>query len=99
MSPLSPQRTFLAANGVPLATGIGLSCFTDVPAAPVHGQFTLGMVWGLVQCGLLVATAWWYETRSARACDPHENSQLSRRPGATMTFDAFGTDGPRAVRR
>ncbi|MFD7966677.1 hypothetical protein ACFV5J_38420 [Streptomyces zaomyceticus] len=93
------QRDFLTANGVPLAAGVYLSTFTDVPATPVYGQVTLGLLWGLLQCGLLVATAWRYETRSTRECDPHEESLLSRRPGAATTFDAFSADSPSAVRR
>ncbi|MEU9171569.1 hypothetical protein AB0D34_27845 [Streptomyces sp. NPDC048420] len=68
------QRAFLVVNAVPFAVGSVLSCFTDVPAVPVHGNFTLGMAWGLVQCGLFVATAWLYENRSTRSSDPIEQS-------------------------
>ncbi|MFD8952499.1 hypothetical protein ACFV0B_27000 [Streptomyces xanthophaeus] len=93
------QRGVLTANGVPLAAGIYLSSFTDVPATPIYGQVTLGLLWGLLQCGLLVATAWRYETRSPRECDPHEESLLSLHPGAATTFDAHPADGPWAVRR
>ncbi|MER5966724.1 hypothetical protein [Streptomyces sp. NPDC002057] len=93
------QRDFLTANGVPLVVGVYLSTFTDVPATPVCGQVTLGLLWGLLQCGLLVATAWRYETRSTRECDPYEESLLSRRPATATTFDAFSVDSPSAVRR
>ncbi|MFV6025841.1 hypothetical protein [Streptomyces sp. NPDC056264] len=93
------QRDFLTANGVPLAVGVYLSTFTDVPATSVYGQFTLGLLWGLLQCGLLVATAWRYETRSARECDPYEDSLLSLHPGGATTFDAFSADSPSGVRR
>ncbi|MEU5060152.1 MULTISPECIES: hypothetical protein [unclassified Streptomyces] len=44
--------------------------FTDIPAVPVHGHLTLGLVWGILQCVLFVATAWWHETRSTRLCGP-----------------------------
>ncbi|MCX4515128.1 hypothetical protein OHA27_33375 [Streptomyces sp. NBC_01619] len=74
------QRSFLVANAVPLAAGIALSSFTDIPAVPVYGQLTLGLVWGILQCGLFVATAWLYETRSTRLCDPVEQSLASGMP-------------------
>ncbi|MFE5483841.1 hypothetical protein [Streptomyces sp. NPDC056527] len=94
------QRGFLVANGVPLAAGISLSSFTDVPAVPVFGQLTVGLLWGLLQCGLLVATAWRYETRSARTCDPLEESLTSGLPdAATLTFGAHRINGRRAVDR
>jgi sulfite exporter TauE/SafE len=68
------QRAFVVVNAVPFMTGIMLSCFTDVPAVSVHGHLTLGLVWGILQCGLFVASAWWYETRSTRSGDPLEES-------------------------
>ena len=68
------QRAFLVVNAVPFALGSVLSCFTDVPAVPVHGNFTLGMAWGILQCGLFVVTAWLYEIRSTRSSDPIEHS-------------------------
>ncbi|MER6961886.1 hypothetical protein [Streptomyces sp. NPDC000618] len=71
------QRAFLVVNAVPFTVGSVLSCFTDVPAVPVHGEFTLGMVWGILQCGLFVATAWLYENRSTRSSDPFEQSLTS----------------------
>ncbi|MFG2730319.1 DUF485 domain-containing protein [Streptomyces canus] len=68
------QRSFLVVNAIPFVTGIVLSCFTDVPAASVHGHLTLGLVWGVLQCVLFVASAWRYETRSTRSGDPIEES-------------------------
>ncbi|GAB3009160.1 hypothetical protein GCM10023080_089170 [Streptomyces pseudoechinosporeus] len=68
------QRAFVVVNAVPFTTGIALSCFTDVPAVSVHGPLTLGLVWGVLQCGLFVASAWLYETRSTRSGDPLEES-------------------------
>lgn len=68
------QRAFVVVNAVPFMTGILLSCFTDVPAVSVHGHLTLGLVWGILQCGLLVASTWLYETRSTRSGDPLEES-------------------------
>lgn len=71
------QRAFLVVNGVPFLIGSVLSCFTDVPAVPVFGKFNLGMVWGIAQCALFVATAWLYEMRSTRSSDPLEQSLTS----------------------
>lgn len=71
------QRAFLAVNAVPLAAGIVLHSFTDVPAIPVYGRLTLGLLWGILQSGLFVATAWWYEARCTRSCDPIEHSLVS----------------------
>jgi hypothetical protein len=68
------QRAFVVVNGGPFLAGITLSCFTDVPTVSVHGHLTLGLVWGILQCGLFVASAWWYETRSRRSGDPLEES-------------------------
>ncbi|MFF3380476.1 hypothetical protein ACFYXF_46950 [Streptomyces sp. NPDC002680] len=68
------QRAFVVVNAVPFMTGIVLSCFTDVPAVSVHGQLTLGLVWGILQCGLFVASAWWYERQSTRSDDLFEES-------------------------
>lgn len=76
------QRSFLVVNAVPLAAGIVLSSFTDIPAEPVYGQLTLGVVWGILQLGLFVATAWLHETRSTRLCDPIEQSLTSGMPQA-----------------
>ncbi|MER7690446.1 DUF485 domain-containing protein [Streptomyces sp. NPDC097610] len=71
------QRAFLFVNAVPFVVGIVLSCFTDIPAVAVYGELTLGLVWGTLQCVLFVATAWWYENRSARSSDPLEQSLTS----------------------
>ncbi|MFJ9712879.1 DUF485 domain-containing protein [Streptomyces sp. NPDC101234] len=71
------QRSFLLVNTVPFAVGITLSCFTDIPAVAVYGKVTLGLVWGILQCALFVATAWLYESRSARSVDPLEQSLLA----------------------
>ncbi|MGW7823589.1 hypothetical protein ACWGLF_36940 [Streptomyces puniciscabiei] len=68
------QRALLAVNGVPFAAGILLSSFTDVPSVPVHGRLTLGLVWGVLQIGLFVTTACFYEARCTRSCDPLEHS-------------------------
>ncbi|MEH0420803.1 DUF485 domain-containing protein [Streptomyces sp. B21-083] len=88
------QRAFLVLNAVPFAVGIVLSCFTDVPGAAVYGEFTLGMVWGILQCALFVATAWLYDMRSTRSSDPIEQSLTSDVPYAEMsgavTADGFG---------
>ncbi|MFG1667782.1 hypothetical protein [Streptomyces sp. Y7] len=48
---------------MPLAAGIVLSTFTDIPAVSVSGNLTLGILWSVLQCGLFVATAWAYEAR------------------------------------
>ncbi|MES5823734.1 hypothetical protein [Streptomyces sp. RG80] len=61
-------------NGIPFAVGITLSCFTDVPAVEVYGKLTLGLVWGVLQCALFVATAWLYEMRSTRSADRLEQT-------------------------
>lgn len=71
------QRAFLVVNAVPFVGGIALSSFTDVPALRVRGELTLGVIWGILQCGLFVVTAWLYESRSARSCDPLERSLTS----------------------
>ncbi|KUO07224.1 hypothetical protein AQJ58_36415 [Streptomyces sp. DSM 15324] len=71
------QRAFLTVNAVPFTIGTVLSCFTGVPAVRVHGVLTLGMVWGILQCGLFVATAWLHEARSTRLSDPIEQSLTS----------------------
>ncbi|WP_405864014.1 MULTISPECIES: DUF485 domain-containing protein [unclassified Streptomyces] len=71
------QRAFLVVNAVPFTVGSVLSCFTDVPAVRVYGELTLGLVWGILQCGLFVATAWLYESRSTRSSDPIEQSLTS----------------------
>ncbi|WP_262706365.1 MULTISPECIES: hypothetical protein [Streptomyces] len=49
------QRAFVAANAVPLVVGIALSLLTAVPAVHVYGHVTLGLVWGILQCGLFVS--------------------------------------------
>ncbi|MEU2927159.1 hypothetical protein ABZ636_19230 [Streptomyces sp. NPDC007251] len=63
------QRVFVIANAVPLAASTMVFPFTDIPAVPVLGHLTLGVVWGILQCGLFMATAWWHEARSTRLCD------------------------------
>ncbi|MEU0403847.1 hypothetical protein ABZ318_27160 [Streptomyces sp. NPDC006197] len=68
------QLVFLVVNGVPFAVGVVLFPFSSLPGLPLFGQFTLGVVWGIAQCGLFVATAWWYERRSGRLCDPVEQA-------------------------
>ena len=80
------QRTFLFVNGVPLVIGITLSTFTDIPAAPVYGQLTLGIVWGILQCGLFITTAWLYENQSALWCDPIERSLTSGMPQSDASY-------------
>ncbi|MFI8537562.1 DUF485 domain-containing protein [Streptomyces aquilus] len=77
------QRAFLFVNGIPFAVGITLSCFTDVPGVQVYGELTLGLVWGVLQCALFIATAWLYEMRSTRSADPLEQA---------LTSDVFHTD-------
>ncbi|WP_424857891.1 hypothetical protein [Streptomyces sp. SAI-170] len=76
------QRVFLAVNAMPLAVGILLSCAAEAAAAPVYGRLTLGLVWGILQLGVFVASAWWYEVRSTRACDRLEQSSD---PGVPLT--------------
>lgn len=84
------QRAFLLANAVPFAVGIVLSRFTDVPATAVYGDLTLGIVWGLAQCALFVATAWQYEARSTQSSDPIERS---------LTSDVLPTEKPSGTER
>ncbi|WP_344317488.1 hypothetical protein [Streptomyces javensis] len=75
------RRALVAANAVPLVVGIALSLLTAVPAVHVYGHITLGLVWGILQCGLFVATVWVYETRCT-ACDPVERPRTSDVPQA-----------------
>lgn len=75
------RRAFVAANTVPLAVGIALSLLTSVPAVHVYGHITFGLVWGVLQCGLFVATVWVYEARCT-ACDPVERARTSGMPQA-----------------
>lgn len=79
------QRDFLVVNGVPFAVGITLSCFTDVPSVQVYGKLTLGLVWGVLQCALFIATAWLYERRSTRSADPLEQALTSAVPPAAVS--------------
>jgi hypothetical protein len=46
----------------------------------VFGHITLGLVWGILQCGLFVVTVWMYETRSTRLCAPVERPPASGMP-------------------
>lgn len=71
------QRSFFVVNAVPLAAGIVLGSFTGLPSVLVYGQLTLGVMWGILQCGLFVATAWRLEGQSTRLCDPIEQSLAS----------------------
>ncbi|WP_196218246.1 DUF485 domain-containing protein [Streptomyces blattellae] len=80
------QRAFILVNAIPFVAGVLLSSFTDVPAVHVYGQLNLGLVWGILQCGLFLVTAWLYENRSARTCDPLEQSLVS---------GEFPAEGPR----
>ncbi|GHB32562.1 hypothetical protein GCM10010377_23710 [Streptomyces viridiviolaceus] len=66
------RRRFLVVNAVPLAIGVVLSCSTALCGATVYGRLTLGVVWGVLQLGVLLGSVWWYEARSARLCDPVE---------------------------
>ncbi|MFF0011319.1 DUF485 domain-containing protein [Streptomyces sp. NPDC005374] len=86
------QRSFLAVNAVPLVAGIMLASYTDLPAAPVYGPLTLGLVGGILQCCLFVATAWLYERRCTRSCDPIEQSLVADLPrnGQSGTRDRTG---------
>ncbi|MGW3667193.1 DUF485 domain-containing protein [Streptomyces sp. NPDC005141] len=88
------QREFLVVNGAPFAVGITLSCFTDVPAVQVYGELTLGLVWGVLQCALFIATAWLYEMRSTRSADPLEQS-LTSDVLHTDVFDVASVNGSR----
>ncbi len=75
------RRAFVAANAVPLVVGIALSLLTALPAVHVYGHIPLGLVWGVLQCGLFVATVWVYETRCT-ACEPVERPRASDVPQA-----------------
>ncbi|OLO25757.1 hypothetical protein PZ61_0235545 [Streptomyces sp. MNU77] len=69
MAPLHrAERLFLTVNAVPFVLTAVLS-FTDVPGARLYGPFTIGLVWGVLQGVLFVATAWMYETRWSRPTD------------------------------
>ncbi|MFF7476731.1 DUF485 domain-containing protein [Streptomyces sp. NPDC008092] len=92
------QRAFVAVNLVPFAAGIVLSCFTDVPAVAVFGKLTLGLVWGVLQCVLFVATAWWYESRSTRLFDPVEESLTAVVHRAETTGVVPGNGSPAVTR-
>ncbi|MGQ4387644.1 hypothetical protein [Streptomyces sp. SAS_270] len=82
------QRAFLVVNGVPFIIGSALSCFTDVPAVQVSGKLTLGIVWGILQCALFVATAWWFENRSTRSSDSLEQALPSSAAHTGMSVAA-----------
>ncbi|MEU6226697.1 DUF485 domain-containing protein [Streptomyces sp. NPDC047042] len=88
------QRDFLVVNGIPFTLGITLSCFTDVPAVRVYGELTMGLVWGVLQCALFIATAWLYESRSTRSADPLEEA-LTADVRHTDTPDGASVDGSR----
>ncbi|MFJ8027772.1 DUF485 domain-containing protein [Streptomyces sp. NPDC096311] len=66
---LRVECAFILVNAVPFILGVALS-FTDILTVRVYGPFTLGLLWGALQCFLFVASAWWYEVRSTRSCDP-----------------------------
>ncbi|MFC9033670.1 DUF485 domain-containing protein [Streptomyces arboris] len=102
--PLSPalrqavqrtQRAFLAVNAVPLAAGLLLFSLTTAASVRVAGDLTLGMVWAIAQCGLFAGSAWWYESRSARLCDPLEGFPASATPrtGTAWHPGAFDRQG------
>ncbi|MEV0977294.1 hypothetical protein [Streptomyces sp. NPDC049915] len=74
------QRVFLAVNAVPLAAGVVLSCDGALAAVPVDGRLTLGIVWGILQLSLFVASTWWYENQATRLCVPLEQSLTSGTP-------------------
>ncbi|MFD7379976.1 DUF485 domain-containing protein [Streptomyces mirabilis] len=67
------EFVFVVVNGVPFVFGIA-AAFTDIFSTHVYGQFTLGLLWGIAQCVLFVATALLYESRCTRSCDPIEQS-------------------------
>lgn len=90
------QRTFLVVNGIPFVVGAVVFPFSKLPTLRVFGQFTLGMAWGIAQCGLFVAMAWLHETRSVRLCDPVEQSLLDGLPQSERS-GASPADG--AVKR
>ncbi|MEU6878478.1 hypothetical protein [Streptomyces sp. NPDC046712] len=75
-------RTFLGVNAVPLGIGVALSCSTALTGLHVYGRLTLGVVWCLLQLGVFLGSAWWYENRSTRPCDPGERSPASQPPSA-----------------
>ncbi|MEI7029339.1 hypothetical protein [Streptomyces pratensis] len=89
------QRVFLAVNAVPLAAGLLLFSFTSVASVLVAGDLTLGMVWAIAQCCLFAGSAWWHEIRSARVCDPLEDSAASEvaRAGTAWPPGAFDRQG------
>ncbi len=82
------QSVFLAVNAVPFAAGLLLFPFTAVASVRVAGNLTLCMAWGIAQCGLFAASAWWYENRSAHICDPPEDLPASDAPPGA--FDRQG---------
>ncbi|MGW8360909.1 DUF485 domain-containing protein [Streptomyces wedmorensis] len=77
------QRRFLAVNASAVMAAIALFPVTDVLQARVAGHLTFGVLWGFLQCLLLVASAWWYEMRSTRVCDPLEQSLSLTGPPTT----------------
>ncbi|MFE7581451.1 hypothetical protein ACFU5Y_07790 [Streptomyces gardneri] len=76
------QRTFLAVNAPPLAVAVLLFPSTGIPSVRVAGHLTIGLAWGILQCGLLVASAYWYERTFARTCDPLVTSLTYDTPGS-----------------
>ncbi|MEU2234706.1 hypothetical protein [Streptomyces vietnamensis] len=69
----STQRSFFLVNAVPFGIST-LGSFTDIPGVSLHGRFTLGILFAILQVVLFIGTAWWYETCATRLCDPVENS-------------------------
>jgi hypothetical protein len=89
------QCVFLAVNAAPLAAGLLLFPFSTVASVRVTGDLTLCMVWGIAHCGLFAGSAWWYENRSARVCDPLEDAPASdvRRAGTAWPSSALDRKG------
>jgi hypothetical protein len=64
------RRRFVVANGAVFLLALLLDCSADdLPTRRIVGRVTLGMVLGLVQAALLLATAWRHDRLSARHCD------------------------------
>lgn len=79
------QYGFLAVNVPPLTVGILVLPSTEIASVHVVGHLTVGLAWGILQCGLFVAGAWWYERTCTRVCDPLMQSLISSAPGARAT--------------
>ncbi|MFD5124113.1 hypothetical protein [Streptomyces sp. NPDC058385] len=58
----------------------------------IYGRLTLGIVWGLVQLTLFIASTWRHENESTRLCDPLEQSSTVDQSETRTRPDAATND-------